>query len=219
MNERAPSSYTVTALGDPTIEPGMLGRIAGAKPDLRMAVLAHPNCSPDLAAWIQQQTPDPLVQGSHTAKWMNKVGIALAAPAFIGLLGVFLPLCTTTEYGKTISLNYFSPMSMAYLSPGARADALSLMFEGLVTLGAMLTVIAIAIILIVTHKKWARITAGVIGIVVGFRGMTEGVSMVIEFTQMYGFSTGSGAALIACASILILLAGIIALLPARRARS
>lgn len=56
MSDRDPASYTAADLADPTIAPATLGQIASVRPDLWPAILAHPNCYPELAAFIQQHS-------------------------------------------------------------------------------------------------------------------------------------------------------------------
>lgn len=219
MSERAPSSYTVTALGDPTIEPGMLEKVARVKPGLRKVVLAHPNCSAELAEWIYQQPAYIPKRRDHTPLWRLKVGIALGFPALVGLIGLFLPLYTGFNYGEKVTLNYLSPMGMRNLTPTINSDAFSLLFAGIFNLGGLLIALASAIVVIVTRKKWAQITAGVIGIAVGFQNSFVGSGMVVDFGEKYNYSLGSGAVLVYYASLFILLAGIIALLPARKVKA
>ena len=57
MTERDLSTYTERDLADPAIEPATLGHLATARPDLRPAILAHPNCYPALAEWLRARVP------------------------------------------------------------------------------------------------------------------------------------------------------------------
>lgn len=53
MTERDLSTYAEQDLADPAIEPATLGHLATARPDLRPAILGHPNCYPALAEWLR----------------------------------------------------------------------------------------------------------------------------------------------------------------------
>ena len=50
-------NLTLGDLANPNIDQASLAQLAQNRPDLWQGVLAHPNCYPDLAAWIRQRVP------------------------------------------------------------------------------------------------------------------------------------------------------------------
>ncbi|WP_010205324.1 variant leucine-rich repeat-containing protein [Salinibacterium sp. PAMC 21357] len=59
MTAPEPASFTLADLADPSVPAATLGQLAGSRPDLWNAIVAHPNCYPGLAEWIGQQTQNP----------------------------------------------------------------------------------------------------------------------------------------------------------------
>lgn len=247
---REVSSYTVEDLANPGIDAATLGQLASARPDLSGAILAHPNCYPELANWLSQgmqandeqppapvpnetagqmvtsvehgsvalkqtkgdnlgmneyQNPmpptlvderrkslDPSVQQmsagarqvaagakdyfantvapaavgvtksiQHTvnqptrqspasANWNDWVPFIVPVAAFIAIISLFLPVVSVSAFGYSMSANFFSE------EVGG---------EGFMLLILMLAAIAFAVVSVGTRKKWARITARIVGII------------------------------------------------------
>lgn len=55
MTQRDPASYRIEELTDPSLHTDVLRHMAFSRPDLWGAVLRHPNCYPELAAYIGQR--------------------------------------------------------------------------------------------------------------------------------------------------------------------
>lgn len=55
MTQRDPASYHIEELTDPSLHTDVLRHMAFSRPDLWDAVLRHPNCYPELAAYIGQR--------------------------------------------------------------------------------------------------------------------------------------------------------------------
>ncbi|WP_282852571.1 hypothetical protein [Gulosibacter sediminis] len=55
MTDREPGSFTAEELASPTTDAETLARAAAVRPDLWSAILANPNCYPELGDWIRQQ--------------------------------------------------------------------------------------------------------------------------------------------------------------------
>lgn len=55
MTDREPGSFTAEELASPTTDAATLARAAAVRPDLWSAILANPNCYPELGDWIRQQ--------------------------------------------------------------------------------------------------------------------------------------------------------------------
>lgn len=298
-----PVNYTVANLADPGIDAATLGQVAAARPDLWAAILAHPNCYPELADWLRQRMPgaderppapesaetaahrvtggdrgsvpfeqvqshqlasmehqvaralrmlkerrgslDPSVQQmSAGAKQLaagakdyvtNTVAPAAAgaaksiqravneragqspdranrntwvpfigpAAAFIAIISLFLPIGSVSAFGYAISFNYFSE------EVGG---------EGVMLLILMLTSIAFAVVSILTRKKWARIMAGIVGILVGLFGMIDGFGTMANISSLSGTSVGAGAVLLAITSSVLFAVAILTLLPQKRSQ-
>lgn len=156
-------------------------------------------------------------QRPRTVQWANNVRAALTVPAILGIISVFLPVLSTVGlFGvRTGNLYFFSPL----VTDVSAGDDLVWVFSGVIILGAMTAVIAFARAMTRTHRTWARITAGIIGIVVGLCGMLGGFAMMFAYTQLHYMSAGSGMTVLAIASTVIFFTGIVALLPAPRVRT
>jgi len=55
MTDREPGSFTAEELANPTTDAATLAQAAAVRPDLWSAILANPNCYPELGQWIRQQ--------------------------------------------------------------------------------------------------------------------------------------------------------------------
>ncbi len=55
MPATTPNDEDAAAVADPALAPSTLQRIATQRPDLRAAIAAHPNASPELKNWIAAQ--------------------------------------------------------------------------------------------------------------------------------------------------------------------
>src|SRR5699024_268503 len=85
MQNLNPMTVTPTDLQNPQLDAETLRHIAQARPDLRQAILQHPNCHAELAAFIQQlpqdapqtspnvqQQPAPQYQQAHQQSWQQQ---------------------------------------------------------------------------------------------------------------------------------------------------
>ena len=79
MTQRDPSTFTVADLADPTLDLATLGAVASVRPDLWSSILAHPNCTPELTAYIQKYSPTPIAPAAPVAP--SPVAEAPAAPS------------------------------------------------------------------------------------------------------------------------------------------
>ncbi|WP_105036567.1 hypothetical protein [Cryobacterium aureum] len=222
-----PFSYTLADLADPGVEPATLGHIATARPDLWSVILTHPNCYPELADWLRQRMPradeqtpargwvEPSAQRTARraprrepfAKHHPWVLFIVPVAAIIAILSLFLPIGTVSGFGDSITYNYFSEEAKEFEGEG----------EGILTF--MLVAIALAVVSILTRKKWARITAAIVGILVAPFGIGDGFGTTGLLLNTTGASVGAGSVLLGSASTLLLAAAILTLLPQRRSRA
>lgn len=74
MNQppRDPSSLRADDLTDPSVDVDTLRHIAAVRPDLRPAVLQHPNCDPELTGFIAQQLRAEQPSAAH--QWQSQAG-------------------------------------------------------------------------------------------------------------------------------------------------
>lgn len=272
MNSRETSSYTESDFADPGIDAATLRQVATARADLRSAILAHPNCYPELTDWLRQRiraadeqppapgptataapeplevprrSQDPSVQPMSAgakqlaagakayfsstvapaaagaarsiqsavneragkppagANWNTWVPFIVPVAAFIAIISLFLPIGSVSVFGYSISINFFSEEAGG---------------EGVMLLILMLAAIAFAVVSILIRKKWARITAGIVGILVGLFGMIDGFATMANMSSVHGASVGSGVVLLAIASTVLLVAAILTLLPQKRSQ-
>lgn len=282
------SAFTAADLNDATIDPAVLASLTQARPDLWPAILAHPNCYPELGAWIRKHTapmpqepqaPAPVTAAQWSATfqqangrepsmseyqaavnagliaqergprdpsaeqmaagakqfatgakeffnnrvapaaadatravhsavqeqqreanatptgWMSWAPFALPVAAFLALISLFLP--AISAYG----------MSVSFFASG----------DGPILLVMMLLVIAASVTSIILRVKWARITAGAVGIAAGLMGLIDGFLTMGSATGIDGASVGVGLVLLVLFSVVVLAAAIIILLPAKKA--
>lgn len=65
MSDDDLSTYTEQdLLREPRLEQALLGKLATARPDLRPAILAHPNVYPELAEWLRARGVEPAVRAT-----------------------------------------------------------------------------------------------------------------------------------------------------------
>ncbi|UQN15460.1 variant leucine-rich repeat-containing protein [Gulosibacter sp. ACHW.36C] len=77
MTDREPGSFTAEELASPSTDAATLARAAAVRPDLWSAILANPNCYPELGDWIRQQQG---VQNVPPAQQQNQHGQQQAQP-------------------------------------------------------------------------------------------------------------------------------------------
>lgn len=130
--------------------------------------------------------------------WMSWAPFALPVAAFLALVSLFLPVISA--FG--MSVNFFHEEAGG---------------EGVILLIVMLLVIAASITAIIMRVKWARITAGVVGIVAGLIGVIDGFGTMANIGSAGGASVGAGVVLLAIFSVVMLAAAIITLLPQNQA--
>lgn len=132
--------------------------------------------------------------------WTRRAPIILPAAAFLGIIALFLPI--GSAFG--MSINFFSN------EVGG---------EGVLLLILMLLVIAGALAAIVTRTKWAKITAGVLGLIGGLFGIFDGFGNMINLSGERGISIGFGLVLLAIVGVVLLIASGLVLLGLRRQTS
>ncbi len=321
MTMREPSTYTAAELADPSIPATTLGQLASVRPDLLPAILAHPNCYPELTQWIHQQAPStpahnggphqdqqgygqqsgqnqqgydqqgydqsgqnqqpygqqpygdqsgqhqqPYAQqpygdqsnqnqqpygqqgygqqpGQHQQayaqqpygdqsnqnqqgygqqpSWNQPTGnvgqttgsskrtkvalITVVSASVIAMISLFLPIMSMSGFGMSESMNFFSD----------EMDG-----EGAILLVLLLVVVAFAILAILTRKKWARITTGVVGIIAGLLGMIDSLINIGDVAEAvkdsFGFvSMGPALILLGLGGTALLIASVVALIPSK----
>ncbi len=126
--------------------------------------------------------------------WMTKAPFAIAGSALIAILSLFLPAATVMGF----SYSFF--------------DAASDSGEGVILFILMLLTIAGAVTAYLTRKRWARITAGVIGIITALIGAYDAFGTIGNLSDL-GVSAGFGLVLLGIASIALLAASVITVLP------
>lgn len=148
---------------------------------------AAKNAARQVQETAQQQKADP----KNVAGWVALMPLVMAAAAFLSIISLFLPIATF--FG--MSLNFFDSEAGG---------------EGVLLLIAFLVVIAAAIAELVVRKTWSRITAGVLGILVGALGAFDGFGTMANLSGVT--SPGAGVVMLAIFSTILLLASVILLL-------
>lgn len=134
----------------------------------------------------------------HWTIWFR---FALPVIALIAIISLFMPLVSASHMGYSVSVNYFSEEAGG---------------EGAILLVLFLALIGFAVTSLVTGKKWAAITAGVLGVLAGLIGMINGFgSASAASSHMYG-SAGAGAILLGITGIGMLASAIITFVPQQR---
>src|SRR5699024_1649861 len=105
--------------------------------------------------------------------------------ALLAILSLFLPLASAFGF----SVNYFSDEANG---------------EGFILLFLLLIVIGAAVAAIVLQVMWARVTAGVVGVIAGLLCAVDGFGTMLSVPD--GASVGIGAVLLSLMSIVILVA-------------
>jgi len=246
---------------DPSVDQAALAQLAGSRPDLHAAILAHPNCYPELADWIKQTNPaaaaqrvaadpvatvpvvaaDPVAAAPVVAQVQPVVAAPVAAPTpdfatpapayatpafqpapmmpaaqfalpaatkpkigwapFVLLAGVviaaislFLPLVSASGFGMTLtSGSYFNWTD----SDGSNIKTVGIMWAVMLAIVLLLTILAIAV-----RSMWARVLAGVFGLLVGLVFLAFAIYMIYEIgaavsgVGMFGISGSPGLGLI-----------------------
>lgn len=148
---------------------------------------AAKNAARQVQETAQQQKADP----KNVAGWVALMPLVMAAAAFLSIISLFLPIATF--FG--MSLNFFASEAGG---------------EGVLLLIAFLVVIAAAIAELVVRKTWSRITASVLGILVGALGAFDGFGTMANLSGVT--SPGAGVVMLAIFSTILLLASVILLL-------
>ncbi|WP_160049261.1 hypothetical protein, partial [Nocardiopsis sp. JB363] len=134
----------------------------------------------------------------HWTIWFR---FALPVITFIAIISLFMPIVSASYRGHSRSVNYFSE----------EADG-----EGAIMLVLFLVVIGFAVVSLVTGKKWAIITAGVLGVLAGLIGMINGFGSASAASSQSHSSAGAGAVLLGITGIGMLATAIITFLPQHR---
>lgn len=131
--------------------------------------------------------------------WINRAALGVPAAAFLAIISLFLPVAS----GYGLSAGWFSD----FVPDDLHGEGAALLVFFLLTIG---TVIA----MLLTKRKWARITAGIIGLIAGIFGAFDGfVNMgVVGGSSM---SVGVGLVFLAIFSTVVLLGSILILLGLR----
>lgn len=147
------------------------------------------------AAW---SATDQGAASNALAPWVRRGPFILAGTAFVGILALFLPI------GSVVG------MSVNFFSEGVRGEGIALLF-------LMLLIIAASAAVLVTRMKWARIAAGVLGLIGGLFGIFDGFGNMISLSGARGVSIGFGLVLLALVGVVLLAASGLVLLGLRRA--
>ena len=141
-------------------------------------------------------------QAPGAVHWTIWFRFALPVLALVGIISLFMPLASASYMGRSASVNYFSE--------GAPEG------EGAFMLLAFMLVIGFSVASLLTGKKWALITAGVLAILVGLIGMINGFGTASAASgERYG-SAGAGAILLGTVGLTLIVSAIVTLLPQQR---
>lgn len=132
-----------------------------------------------------------------TSRWAGWAPFALPVAAFVAIISLFMPIVSAMGF----SANFFSDE--------AEGEGGFLLFVMLVTIAAAVTSIIVA-------AKWARVSAGVMGLVAGVIGMIDGFGNMISVSSHGGASIGAGLVFLALMALVMLACGILILLSLRR---
>jgi hypothetical protein len=165
------------------------------------------------ARTVQSSVGDQVGQARKSSSWQAWVPIALPAFAVIGLIALFFPAATASASGFG-----FSVLGLTDLLRRRRRAVLGwwLLILHLAVLGFGVTAIA-------NRAKWARITAGTAGVVVGLIAAFSGFGIIGAASSFGGSSMGisasaspgPGAVILAIASLGMLAAAVLTLLTLR----
>jgi hypothetical protein len=164
------------------------------------------------ARTVQSSVGDQVGQARKSSSWQAWVPIALPAFAVIGLIALFFPAATASASGFGFSVSD----SQTFFDEDAGGLGWWLLILQLAVLGFGVTAIA-------NRAKWARITAGTVGVVVGLTAAFSGFG-IIGAASSYGGSSmgisasaspGPGAVILAIASLGMLAAAVLTLLTLR----
>lgn len=148
---------------------------------------------------VSQRSGQALGGPVHWTIWFR---FALPVAALLAIIALFMPIASVSYMGRSMSINYFSEEA-----PSG---------EGAIMLVLFLAVIGFAVVSLVTGRKWAIITAGVLGVLAGLIGMINGFGSASAISgQQYG-SAGAGAILLGVMGIGMLATAIITFLPQNR---
>lgn len=116
MSSVDPFAYTAENLNDPSVSAWTLAQVSANRPDLHRQVLVHPNCYPELAAWIVQQQSAPHSQafkdnarGGDT--WGNSVGSSLPDPHHFASHQRPVPQVWDAKVGKAPRVQAYHPVT------------------------------------------------------------------------------------------------------------
>ncbi|MET9798345.1 hypothetical protein [Nocardiopsis alba] len=138
-------------------------------------------------------------EGSDAVHWTIWVRFAVPVIALIGAISLFMPIASASYGGYSVSVNYFSEEVAAG--------------EGAIMLIGFIAVIAFSVVSLMTGKKWAAITAGVLAILFGLIGTINGFGTGSSASGQAYASAGAGAILLGISGLLLLIAAIVTLLP------
>ena len=241
MSDRDPASYTAADLADPSIEPATLGNIAAVRQDLWPAILAHPNCYPELAAYIRQYSAQPQAHAQQTQAAGQQPQQASqnypAQPNQYGQ-GQFNPYNQYQQQAPTRL-----PLSKAWpqivMAVAALLAAISLFLPavtidifgekisahffspeagnkttGILVIVVMAAAIASAITAILGHQTSAKKASGGSGVGAGAVGIIIAVINIFDIIDTgHGASVGFGLISLLVFSIIVLVFGLLTLLP------
>ena len=161
---------------------------------------------------MQSSVGDQVGQARKSSSWQAWVPIALPAFAVIGLIALFFPAATASASGFGLSYS----ASQSFFDDDAGGAGWWLLILHLAVLGFGVTAIA-------NRAKWARITAGTAGVVVGLIAAFSGFGIIGAASSFGGSSMGisasaspgPGAVILAISSLGTLAAAVLTLLTLR----
>ena len=161
---------------------------------------------------VQKSIGEQAGQARGGAGWRAWIPAALPAFALLSILALFLPAATASAsaYGFSVS------DSQSYFDEDAEGIGWWLLIF-------LLIVLVFAVIAMVNRAKWARITAGVAGIVTGLFAAFSGFGIIAAANDFSGSgmgvsasaSAGPGAVILAITSVGILVAAVLTLVMLR----
>ena len=164
------------------------------------------------ARTVQSSVGEQVGQARKSSSWQAWVPIALPAFALIGIIALFFPAATASASGFGLSYSE----SQTFFDDDAGGAGWWLLILHLAVLGFGVTAIA-------NRAKWARITAGTAGVVVGLIAAFSGFGIIGAASSFGGSSMGisasaspgPGAVILAIASLGMLAAAVLTLLTLR----
>lgn len=164
------------------------------------------------ARTVQSSVGEQVGQARTGSSWQAWVPIALPMFALIGIIALFFPAATASASGFGFSISD----SQTFFDEDAGGAGWWLLILQLAVLGFAITAIA-------NRAKWARITAGTAGVIVGLIAAFSGFGIIGAASSVGGSSMGisasaspgPGAVILAIASLGMLAAAVLTLVTLR----